>query len=219
MHIPTHVVSYYQEPIFSDEIIKKLSSVGHLSFLNAIAPLMAASQLKVNLIPEEVRLRKNIEDRGRDLIKTGIFILSISVLISVIFISKIYFKSAFLKSLKSKYTDINAEAEQLEKTFGRTMMVANYLSTRGYSLEVLTDLCAITPINLSLADIRYDAQGKFFLGGTAESMSVVFSFVDKMEKSKFFKDVKTKYATKRKSEKRDVVDFEIVATLEKEWGG
>jgi hypothetical protein len=47
-------------------------------------------------------------------------------------------------------------------------------------------------------------------------MSVVFSFVDSMEKSKIFKDVKTKYTSKRKDGTKDVADFEITCAFEKD---
>ena len=186
------------------------------SFLNVMAPLINLLETKVNLIPEEVRLRKTLEERGKDLIKTGIFVLTIFVFISTILISTIYFKSAFLSNLETKYQPLNQEAKQLEEKFSRIIMVHNSLSSRGYSLEVLSELYSLTPVNMAFNDIRYESQGKFSLGGTAESMSAIFSFVDKMEKSKYFKDVKTKYTAKRKDGKRDVVDFEIAAILKKE---
>ncbi len=217
--VPVHAVPYFRASIFSDEMAKKISSVRHLSFLNVIASTTAVPPPKVSLVPEEIRMRKDIEDRGRELIKTGIFILSIALVGSMIFISKIYIKGLFLQNLKTKYAAIGEEAAKLEKSFGRATTVANYLSTRGYSLEVLADLVTLAPYDLELGDIRYDALGKFSLGGTADSMSVVFAFVDKMEKSPYFKDVKTKYTTKRKAGKRDLVDFEIVATLEKKSNG
>ena len=47
-------------------------------------------------------------------------------------------------------------------------------------------------------------------------MSIVFAFVDSLEKSSYFKDVKTRYTTKRKDGTRDVTDFEINCLLEKE---
>ncbi len=43
-----------------------------------------------------------------------------------------------------------------------------------------------------------------------------FSFVDSMEKSKYFKDVKTKYTSKRKDGNRDVADFEIACILKRD---
>src|SRR3989338_200609 len=186
--VPVHAVPYFRAAAFSDEIARKISSVRHLSFLNAIASTTAMPPPKVSLIPEEIRMRKDIEERGRELIKTGIFILSIALVVSMIFISKIYIKSLFLENLKAKYAAVTAEAGKLEKAFGRATTVANYLSTRGYSLEVLSDLVTLAPYDLELADIRYDTLGKFSLGGTADSMSVVFAFVDKMEERRVGKE-------------------------------
>ncbi len=218
-NIPVHAVPYFRSAVFPDDIAQKIAAIRHLSFLNVIASVTAVPSPKVSLIPEEIRMRKNIEERGRELIKAGIFTLSIALVLSMIFVSKIYFKSLFLQNLKMKYATVGEEAAKLEKSFGRATTVANYLSTRGYSLEVLADLVTLAPSDLELGDIRYESQGKFSLGGTAESMSVVFAFVDKLEKSSYFKDVKTKYTTKRKAGKRDLVDFEIVATLEKKVNG
>jgi hypothetical protein len=40
--------------------------------------------------------------------------------------------------------------------------------------------------------------------------------VDVMENSKYFKDVKTRYTTKRREGARDVTDFEVNCLLDKE---
>jgi Tfp pilus assembly protein PilN len=131
-------------------------------------------------------------------------------------ISNIYFKSAYLRKLDAEYQTVNKEAQKLEGDFTKISLIKNYLSKRGYSLDVLAELYTVIPQDLELADIRFDGQGKFSIKGTAESMSTVFSFVDNMEKSKYFKDVKTRYTTKRKDGLKDVADFEIVSSLEGE---
>ena len=171
--------------------------------------------MKVDLVPEEVKLRMSLEDRGRDLIKTGIFIIAVFVLTFSILISKIYFKVIYLKNLNTKYETLNRQAQVLEKDFSRISLIRNYPSNRGFSLEILTELYNLVPLDLELSDIRFDEQNKFSVRGTAESMSSVFSFVDNMGKSKYFKDVKTKYTAKRKDGLRDVTDFEITSLLTK----
>jgi hypothetical protein len=70
---------------------------------------------------------------------------------------------------------------------------------------------------LELTNIRLDEQGKFTISGTAESRSVVFSFVESLGKSKYFKNVKPpKYTTNRKVGGRDLVDFEITSQINAE---
>jgi Tfp pilus assembly protein PilN len=124
-----------------------------------------------------------------------------------------------LEKLDRQYKTVNTEAEKLEGDFTKISAIKNYLLKRGYPLEILTELYTVIPPEIELLDIRYEDQTKFTLRGTAESMASVFAFVDGMEKSKFFRDVKTRYTTKRKKGLKDVTDFEIVCVLEQETGG
>jgi len=215
LHVPIKIMPYSGIFNSSDTSVKRLADDRYVSFLGVIAPFMLGiEKLKIELVPEEVKVRKALEDRGKELIRAGIFLLTVFVLIFSIFISKIYFKSIYLGTLKNKYKALNEEAGKLEKDFGKIGLLSNYLSGRGYSLDVLTELYSIVPLGLQISDIRFDNQAKFFIRGTAESMSVVFAFVDSMEKSTYFRDARTKYTTKRREGSRDVTDFEVIASLE-----
>lgn len=216
LSLPYRATPYFRDFAFSESALRTAGLAKHLSFLNIIASAISAAEVSINLIPEEVKLKKALEERGRDLIKTGILIISIFILIFSIIISKIYFKSARLKNIDEKYQVLNREAQEIEKKFSKIGMIKNYLVTRGYSLEVLTELYNLSSLDLELNDIRYDQEGKFSIRGTAQSMSVVFTFVESMNKSSYFKDVKTRYTTKRKEDNKDVTDFEITSVLNQE---
>ena len=215
---PVKVIPYDRNLPILISAVKDNPPCKYVSFLSIIATLFSYGQMKVNLIPEEIRMRKTFEERGKELIKTGIFALSFFVLMFSIFICKLYFKTSYLERLDRQYKTINTEAEKLEGDFTKISAIKNYLLKRGYPLEILAELYAVIPADIELLDIRYEDQTKFTLRGTAESMSSVFSFVDSMEKSKFFRDVKTRYTTTRKKGTKDVTDFEIVCVLEKEAG-
>jgi type IV pilus assembly protein PilM len=212
-HIPTKSISYFKFFPLPPSIVKSASSLRNVSFFNVISALYSVSQMKVNLIPEEIKLRKLLEERGRELIKSGILILAVFVLVFLVLITKIYFNTAYLNKLDVKYKALSQEAGKLEGDFSKISLIRNYLASRGFSLEVLTELYSATPEDLELSDIRFDEQGKFFIRGTAEAMSSVFSFADNMQKSKYFKEVKTRYTTKRKEGASDVTDFEISCLL------
>jgi len=215
IHIPSRIIPYHQNLAMSDKALETVSAAKRFSFLDVIVPLFTADELKVDLVPEEVKLRRALEERAGELIKTGIFMLTIFVLVFSVLISKIYFKSLYLENLKAEYKSLHQEAQELERSFTKVGVVKNYLTRRGYSLKILSELYNITPYELRLSDIRFDTGDRFSIKGTAESMSTVFSFVDNMEKSEYFKDVKTRYTTKRKEDDTDVTDFEIVSMLEK----
>jgi len=214
LQLPVKTLFYFRDLTLTEEVSRVASLVKQQSFLSVIAPLMMLPEMKVNLVPEEIKLRRAVEERGKDLIKTGILVLTLFLLTSIILAAKIYFKSAFLRGLKAKYASVHQEAKHLENDFLRVSMIN--LSTRGYSLEVLNELYAVTPMDIAFSSILYDGQGKFSLVGTAHSMSTIFSFVDKMEKSKYFKDIKTKDTTRRKEGDQDFVDFEIAALWKRE---
>ncbi len=217
LHLPTKVISYYRNFTLSNSIINKVNTEKYISFFTLIAPLLTEGQLKIDFIPEEIKLNRELAERARELIKTGMLVLAGLVILFSILMSKIYFKNAYLKKLNAKYQPLNEEVRGLEGNFTMVGLVKNCLSKRGYSLEVLAELYNIQPPELELSDIRFSDQTlKFNIRGTAESMSVVFQFVEKLEKSKYFKDVKTKYTTNRREELKDLTDFEIVATLCKE---
>ncbi len=214
LHLPVKIIPYFKNLLISQEVLKANSLINRVSFLNVIAPLTAWQELKVNLIPEEVKLSRSLEKRGKELIKTGILILAIFVLVFSILASNIYFKSAYLKKITKEYESLNQVAEKLEEDFAKVNLIKNYLLKRGSSLELLAELYNIASPGLKITNIRFDEQGKFSIIGTASSMSVVFSFVDIMEKSEYFKEVKTKYTAKRQEESRDVTDFELTALLD-----
>lgn len=213
LHLPIKVISYFRNVSISNEAFNKVTLAKHLSFFGLIACLLGQQDMKINLIPEEVKLRKSFEERGKELIKSGILVMTVFVLIFSILITKIYFSTAYLKKVDAKYTPLNKEAKKLEEDFTKLSLIKSYLSKRGFSLEVLSELYNVVSDDMQVSDIRFDEQGRFTVRGTAESMSIVFSFVEAMEKSKYFKDVKTKYTTKRKEASGDVTDFEIVSIL------
>lgn len=216
LHLPVRMAPYLKNVTVSPSLLKDADTFKNLSFLDLIASALNFEEMKVDLTPEEIKLRKALEERGRDLIKAGIFSLALLALLLVILITKIYFKGAYLKEINVKFDSLNRQAEDLEKDFTKISLVRNYLFNRGYSLEVLTELYNAAPMDLELSDIRFDVHDRLTVRGTAESMSTVFSFVDSLEKSGYFKDVKTKYTTKRKESGKDFTDFEVTTLFDKE---
>jgi Tfp pilus assembly PilM family ATPase len=215
LHIPAKLSAYFSNINIPENVMKEISLLRRVSFLDLISTVSSLDDMKVDLMPEEIKIRRSIEERGKELIKTGIYVMALLVLIIIILVSKIYLKSAHLKNLDKTYSLLDRDAKILEKDFSEVGLIKDYLLNRGYSIDVLSELHAIAPLSVKLEDIRYDAQGKFSLKGTAETMADVFSFVDSMEKSKLFKDVKTKYTTMRKEGTKNVADFEISCSLER----
>jgi len=183
------------------------------SVLNCLAPVLFLNDCRTSLIPDEIKLKMALARRGRDLVVTAELVFTVLILFFVMMMTQIYFKNAYLKKLEDKYKNLGSEVQKLEKDYQRNSQVRVYLAGRGSSLRVLSELYNIAPLNLELNYIKFEKDGKFTIRGTAESRSTIFSFVDSMEKSPHFKDVKNKNTTKRQEGQKEVTDFEINCLL------
>lgn len=213
LHIPTEVVPYFNRFPIKRNVLNFVSTVKQISFLDVISPLFISDELAINLVPEEVKLKKRLEARGKEIIKMGILIMAVFVLVCGILMGNIHLKSTYLEKLTLKYRSTNQEAQGLEKDFSRMQIIRNYLSSRGYPLEVLSELYSVILPDIYLNNIKFSEKG-LSIRGTSESMSTVFTFVSEMEKSKYFQNVKTKYTTKRKEGDKDLTDFQITCMFE-----
>lgn len=215
MHLTVKSFLYARNVAFASAAQETMRAVKNLSFLHLVSTLLASEKLKIDLTPEEIRVRKALEHRAKELLKTGILFLAVLVLIFSNLICTIYFRTSYLKRLDVQYQAVTKDSQKLEKSYEMLGVIKNYVSNRGYSLEALSELYTLSTPELQISEIRFDDQGRFTLRGTAETMSAVFNLVESMGKSKHFRDAKTRYTTKRKEGLKDVTDFEIQSFLKK----
>ncbi len=216
--LPVTCLAYLQNISLSEKARETVAMFPDVSFLNAMAGVLSFPTAQVNLIPEELKSKKIKEQKARDLIQMGVLTLAIGVLILAWLGGVLYFRRLYLNTLRVQYQPIHEEAGGLERELSRVTLAKKTLANRGYSLKALVELYDVVPENLELSEIRYDGQGKFLLRGSAQSMSAVFSFVESLEKSLYFINVKTRYTTQRKQGAAEIVDFEIDSGLEKKKG-
>jgi Tfp pilus assembly protein PilN len=142
-------------------------------------------------------------------------VLVLLVLIISIFASKIYFQGAYLNKLNVQHEALSKEVSELENDFTKISLIKAFLSNAGYSLEIIAQIHEQIPMELELNYIKFDEQARLTLRGTAESRSAIYAFMERLEKAKYFQDVKTKYATTRREGLKDFSDFEISGSLVK----
>lgn len=186
---------------------------GGSSFLTAIAPALLSDELTLDLAPEENKLRKTVEARGREVVKTGILSMICLGLICAIFLSHLYFGKARIHLLNQRYEPIRKEVRTLEESYTKTQLIRDYLKGRGKALGTLTDLHELVFPDIYLNEVKYE-EGRFSVKGTSVSRPVIFEFVSSLEESHYFKHVQTKYIVGRTEEGKEFSDFEITALIE-----
>lgn len=206
----------YLDHVQADEPVKlKLTSeYSDESFLNVMAAADWMDQLQVDLIPDEIKTQRSIEEKGRELIKVGAFSVIIFCLICTVFFSKIYFKSLSLAKLEEEYTEKQKAVASLDRVAQKTRIIRGYLNTRLVSLDVLNELYEKTPEEIYLKEITFKEDGTINIQGISESMSRVFNYITYLEESTFFKGIKTKSTAAKKERGKDVSSFELEFKLE-----
>jgi len=214
LFIPVKFFPYLEHIPMASQELKKSLAAGEDSFLDVIAPLLNAGHVQINLIPEEVKLRKKFEEKSKDLVTSGFCVTVILAMLCLSLIGSIFFKSSYLAKISDKYEPVIEASKRLENNFSQMRTIKRALKNRILALDVLAELYKLTPADIQLSAIKFKLEGRFSIEGNSRTMGTVFSFIGDMEESEFFKKVESRRTTKRRVDDQEIVDFEIICTLE-----
>jgi len=214
LFMPVKFFHYLEHAPMASQELKKSLAAGQDSFLDVIAPLINPDRVQINLIPEEVKLRKKFEEKSKDLVTSGVYVMIILAMLCVSLISSIFFKSSYLENLSDKYEPMIEVSKRLENNFSQIRTIKRALKNRNMALDVLAELYDLIPADIQLSSIKFTLQGNFSIEGNSRTMGTVFSFIGDMEESEIFKKVESRRTTKRRVDDREIVDFEIICILE-----
>jgi type IV pilus assembly protein PilM len=185
------------------------------SFVSAVSAAHLFHQdFQVDLMPDEVKNQRAIEDQGRQVIMAGIFSIILLLMICGSYLMKVYFRNIHLQKLREEYVLKRYVVVHLDKIAHRTRIVKDFLVTRMVSLDVIGEIYRIVPNEMYLQNIFLDEEGTINIQGISEAMSTVFNVVKALEDSKLFKNVETRSTTATKDRGKDVAAFDIVFKLE-----
>lgn len=169
---------------------------------------------KIDLIPQELRIERRMRERGMDLYLLGIYLVFILATISSIFWGRTYNKERYLNQVKQEALRIQEKVDSLENMVDGTKVIKERSHTKNVSLKFLYEIHKVISPEIYLMSISFDGEDHLTLRGTSNNMSEVFKFINTLEDSKYFQNVKTKYATKHEVEGKELTDFEIACPLE-----
>ena len=189
-----------------------LSSAEHKGVsLAGVLGAATSTGLQVNLMPESVQLRKSVMTKARQLTGTGILLLAITGLLSLLVISRIHRQELYLKELQDKIQITAASVEEVETMRRKTALVAERLESRMVPAKVLVELYAVASDSTALTSLEIVDASTLVCRGTAETVADTVKLVNAMESSPLFKNVKNTRTVSGK----DRTEFEISCELEK----
>lgn len=138
------------------------------------------------------------------------FLLFIAMAVSVsFFIFKAQERNKILLEISEKTGSFREEADQLDVLLKKTMLLKCQRNEGERTVNIIKEYCELMPRDMILTGMDYDDRGVLSCSGTARYMSGVFDFVKVLEKSRYFKKVEVKRATKKETRDRKLTDFDI----------
>ncbi|MBW8057867.1 MAG: hypothetical protein FVQ86_07590 [candidate division NC10 bacterium] len=187
---------------------------GSVSFTGVLGLAWDPEGAKIDLTPQEVRIRKALENKGRAIMFTGILVISIVTALTALISQHIYFKKQYLEHLHQEVLRTQKEASEVEAPKRNIKIIRDATRVQHSSLEILSVLHKIIPSDIYLKDITFEEGLHLILKGVSRKMSTVFEFLSILEKQPDFHHVKTKHVS-RSGNKGGIeeTDFEITCLL------
>jgi len=170
-------------------------------------------KLETNLIPQEVRSRKITGIVKESLYITVALILGLTVGASGIVAKKYIDRKRAVVSLNKEIEAIKPKVERLTKLRGITSVIKAQKRMERSGVDVIRELYANIPPAISISILDFEDGRSCTMRGMSGNLSDVFKFNSILEESPYFENVKVRYATKRRTGKKELTDFEIVCQL------
>ncbi len=184
----------------------------------ALAPLKY-KQVAIDLTPEELKIREAVAEKNRDIILAGTLAIFIMIIISAVFVEKIYVKNNYLQGLKKEYEQNHAEVVGLKEKSNKMVLLKNYLNVRPHALYTLTELFSMVPEKIHLEKITYNKlKGVIEVNGVSQEKDLLYQLEKDLEDSDYFKGVEIRKQTSQTIKEeyglRQVTNFTIVCAFE-----
>jgi len=172
-------------------------------------------ELRLDLMPSELRIQKFMEKKRKDLTVMGILFASIVTMVSFLLLITLYNKNVYLEQVKQKIARVEKESDEIEKMRMRAGLIESRLDAKGSSIDILTEIYRVTSKEIYFVNVDIEEKQRVTLRGRAYAMSDVFEFVTTLENSPYFENVKTTHTTTKKEKGLEYADFEIICMYQR----
>jgi len=175
---------------------------------------IAPDELRLNLVPDSVRIRRNLVGKARRLAVLGTLLMAALLSLSLFATTTLYLRKACLAGLRAELERNQPAAERIERAKELLAMVDRRGDWRFGVLNLMASIHDLT------ADVALDAfefsadKAQVLIEGSAATMKEVSALKQRLEQTPEFKDVLDGRATV-KDEKTERYRFQVVCTLEK----
>lgn len=211
MALPVELLFYVKKVNISSNLSNALLNSNN-SFASLIGLGLRDIEESLNLLPQDMKetIKEFAQRKGR--LRLILFIVSIILLWGLGIVKNLDNKTNYLNQLKLELNKISKDARPLEDMEKKIKLLESRSEKSSLTLDILYELSQAQPAQISLTNFSYEENNQIILRGQTPELNSIFLFVSQLEKSAVFKNfnIKVRYATKKKTQTAELVDFEIV---------
>lgn len=169
--------------------------------------------IKMDFLPPELKEQRRLREKKKRFMKTAVLAGAVFMVLAGLLSRAFMYRSQEYRLLDARIKETDPKVKRLKEISQQVAVVKQSLDMRGSSVDVLREIFAIVPSEVSISVLDFELQKSLTIRGVSTNMSGVFKFASEIKKSKYFKDCEIKYAQKRIIKEREFVDYEINCAL------
>lgn len=191
-----------------------MSQYPTVSLTPLIGMAFAVERLEFNLVPDSVKLRKELVEKARNLTAFGILVMFLMICASTLIVAKLFYKEARLKALTQLVVDTDAPAREVKRQMEIIKVVKKRSEPEFAMINIISEIHLCVPAGTFLEEIDINVgSATVRLIGSSEERTDVRVLVGNLEKSNLFISAKSGPTTQDSKTNRFV--FDVTCLLEK----
>ena len=214
-NIPAVVVEPLTNIPLAKDISKKPPDLFQRTSFSALLGLgLDTVRKKINFVLPEAQIRRALRERSRDIIFFGSALMYLILIICGIYLEKLHNRQAYLELLTDRYKKIATQSEDLSEKVERIKKIKSKQDTKSVVLNYLLEVSKLLPSEIVITSVSFAKDDRLDLKGRTTEMSDIFKFITTLENSPYFKNVQSRYTTKKKINGKDTNEFELICPFE-----
>jgi len=189
------------------------ASIENISLTAMLGLALRGNESQLNLLPEDIYQKQKARSFKKEFMRSLTLFVLVAILVSLSVALNIYKKQRYLKQIKAAIEEIDPSVKMAERAAKKLTLIKQRLSRTTTSIDIIYELYNTLPAQMSLNVFSLDENDNVTVQGVSNQMSDVFSFQSSLEKSKYFKNVEVKYASKRRTKDAEITDFSITCQV------
>ncbi len=201
-------------PLAKEVTVEPEGALEEASFSALLGLGLDTQKKKINFVLPEAQIRKALREKTRDAIILGSSAMYLILMLCGIYVERMHAKEARLGLIEERYKTMEEGVEMLDEKLERIRQIKSKRDTRSLALNYLFEVSRLLPGEILVTNIGFKKDEQLTIKGRTAQMSDIFKFITLLETSPYFKDIQTRYTTRRTFKGVDLNEFELICPVD-----